>query len=43
MEEGTGLQPSDGAPLLPLGSLSVTACDGVMTLTITLPEQGATR
>ena len=43
MEEGTGLQPGDGTPLLPLDGLSVTARDGVMTLTVTLPEQGATR
>ncbi len=42
MEEGTGLLPADGTPLLPLEDLSATVEDGVITLTVTLPEQGGT-
>lgn len=43
MEEGTDLLPADGIPLLPLNDLSVTTQDGVITLTVTLPEQDTVR
>lgn len=42
MEEGTGLVPADGTALLPLENLSAAVDDGVVTLTVALPEQGGT-
>lgn len=42
-EEGTQLQPADGTPLLPLEDLSLALEGSVVTLKVTLPEQGGVR
>lgn len=40
MEEGTGLGPADGTPILPVEHLTVNAEEGLITLTITSPDDG---